>query len=327
MTVGLQRGALVTVFGGAGFVGRYVVRALAQRGYRVRVAVRRPDLAGHLQPMGGVGQIHAVQANVRYPDSVARAVAGADAVVNCVGILMKEGAQTFDAIHVAGAQAVAKAARDAGISRLVHISAIGADRNSGGAYGRTKAAGEAAVLAEVPEAVILRPSIIFGRDDAFFNRFAAMARMAPMLPLIGGGRTRFQPVYVGDVASAIVAAVEGKATPGATYELGGPEVLTFRQVLDRTQDWSGRSRCYLRLPFWLARLGAALTAPLPNAMRPLTADQVAMLQSDNVVSEAATKDARTLQGLGIVSPHAAATIVPEYLEQYRTKGQYSHYRG
>ncbi len=327
MAEGLQRGALVTVFGGAGFVGRYVVRALAQRGYRVRVAVRRPDLAGHLQPMGGVGQIHAIQANLRYPDSVARAIAGSDAVVNCVGILVKTGAQTFDAVHTAGAQAIAKAAKEAGIRRLVHISAIGADKNSRGAYGRSKAAGETAVLAEVPEAVILRPSIIFGREDGFFNRFAAMARMSPMLPLIGGGSTRFQPVYVGDVAAAVVAAVEGRATPGTVYELGGPEVLTFRQLLDRTQEWTGRERCYLRLPFGLAKFAAALTAPLPNTMRPLTVDQVAMLQTDNVVSDAATKDARTLQGLGIVSPHATATIVPEYLEQYRAKGQYSHYRG
>lgn len=327
MSLGLQRGALVTVFGGAGFVGRYVVRALAQRGYRVRVAVRRPDLAGHLQPMGVVGQIHAVQANLRYPDSVDRAVEGADAVVNCVGILVTSSAQTFDAVHVAGPRAIARAVKKAGICRLVHVSAIGADKNSRGAYGRSKAEGEAAVRAEVADAVIVRPSIIFGPEDGFFNRFAAMARMMPALPLIGGGRTRFQPVYVGDVAHAIVAAVEGKAAPGAAYELGGPQVLTFRQLLDRTQEWSGRDRCYLRLPFWLAKLGAALTAPLPNSMRPLTVDQVAMLQSDNVVSETATKEGRTLQGLGIVDPNTISTIVPEYLVQYRPKGQYSHYRG
>lgn len=323
----LESGALVTVFGGSGFVGRHAIRALAAKGYRIRAAMRRPDLAGHLQPMGAVGQIHAVQANLRYPDSIAAAVAGAEAVVNTVGILAKSGAQTFDALHVHGARAVAKAARQAGVKRLVHISAIGADRNSPGAYGRTKAAGEAAVLEEFPEAVILRPSIVFGPEDEFFNRFAQMAKMAPALPLIGGGRTRFQPVYVGDVALAIAAAVEGRARPGTVYEIGGPEVVTFRRLLERTQEWAGRSRCYVPLPFWLAKLAAALTAPLPAGLRPLTVDQVNMLASDNVVSESAVKDGRTLQALGVLSPHAASSIVPAYLEQYKPKGQYSHYRG
>ena len=323
----LESGALVTVFGGSGFVGRHTVRALAQRGYRVRAATRRPDLAGHLQPMGGVGQIHAVQANLRYPESVVRAVAGSDAVVNLVGILHKSGAQTFDAVHVAGARAVARAAREAGAKHLVHVSAIGANSNSPGVYGRTKAAGEAAVLQEFTGAVILRPSIIFGPEDEFFNRFAAMARAAPMLPLIGGGRTLFQPVYVGDVASAIAAACDGNARPGTIYELGGPEVLSFRKLLDKTQEWSGRDRAYLRLPFWLAKLGALATVPLPNAMRPLTVDQVRMLQVDSVVSEAAQKEGRTLRGLGILGPHAIDAIVPVYLEQYKPKGQFSHYRG
>jgi uncharacterized protein YbjT (DUF2867 family) len=323
----LESGALVTVFGGSGFVGRYATRTLAARGYRIRAAIRRPDLAGHLQPMGAVGQIHAVQANLRFPDSIAAAVEGAEAVVNTVGILAKSGQQTFDAVHVHGARAVAKAARQAGARSFVHISAIGADRNAKGVYGQTKAAGEAAVLEEFPEAVILRPSIVFGPEDQFFNRFANMARMAPALPLIGGGKTRFQPVYVGDVASAIAAAVEGKARPGTIYELGGPEVLTFRKLLERTQEWSGRNRCYLPLPFWLAKLAAALTAPLPAGLRPLTVDQVNMLQGDNVVSDAAIKEGRTLQGLGILGPHAAHSIVPGYLEQYRPKGQYSHYRG
>jgi len=327
MTAGIERGGLITVFGGSGFVGRHAVRALAQRGYRIRAASRRPDLAGHLQPMGGVGQIHAVQANLRFPESVARAVAGADAVVNLVGLLVKSGAQTFDALHVEGARAVARAARAAGARQIVHVSAIGADPRSRGVYGRTKAAGEAAVLQEAPSAVILRPSIIFGPEDEFFNRFAALARQAPLLPLVGGGRTRFQPVYVGDVALAIVAAIEGKAKPGVVYELGGPEVVTFREVLDRTQAWAGRNRGYLPLPFWLAKLLAALTAPLPNAMRPLTVDQVRMLQSDNVVSAAAEAEGRTLKGLGILGPHAMETIVPGYLEKYRPKGQYSHYRG
>lgn len=324
---GLHSGALVTVFGGSGFVGRHVVRALAQKGYRIRAATRRPDLAGHLQPMGGVGQIHAVQANLRYPDSIARAVDGADAVVNLVGLLVKSGRQTFDAIHVGGARATAVAAKAAGVSRLIHVSAIGASPNAPGHYGRTKAAGEAAVLAEFPGAIILCPSIVFGPEDTFFNRFAAMARAAPMLPLIGGGRTRFQPVYVGDVAAAVRAVCEGKGEPGQIYELGGPEVQTFRQILDRTQQWTGRERCYLRLPFLIAKLGAALTAPLPNSLRPLTADQVSMLRADCVVSEAAAKEGRTLAGLGIMGPHAMETVVPVYLEQYKPKGQYSHYRG
>ncbi len=323
----LESGALVTVFGGSGFIGRHTVRALARAGYRVRAATRRPDLAGHLQPMGGVGQIHAVQANLRYPESVARAVDGADAVINLVGLLVKSGRQTFDAVHVEGARSVAKSARAAGVSHLVHVSAIGADPRSRGVYGRTKAAGEAAVLEQFPDAVILRPSIVFGPEDGFFNRFAAMARVAPFLPLIGGGRTKFQPVYVGDVAAAILAGVEGRAKPGATYELGGPEVATFRSLLDRTQGWAGRDRWYVRMPFWMAKLGATMTAPLPNTLRPLTVDQVRMLQSDTVVSEAAIKEGRTLAGLGIASAHAMDAIVPQYIEQYRPKGQFSHYRG
>ncbi len=322
-----EEGQLIAVVGGSGFIGRHTVRALAQRGYRVRAVVRRPDLAGHLQPMGGVGQIHAVQGNVRFPESIARALEGADGVVNLAGILFKSGAQTFDAIHAAGARTVAQAARDAGARRLIHISALGSDPKSPGQYGRTKSAGESSVLEAFPEAVILRPSLVFGPEDSLFNRFAAMAQMSPVLPLIGGGRTRFQPVYVGDVATAIANACEGGAKPGAIYELGGPEVLTFRALLDRVQLHAGRNRRYLPLPFPIAKLAAALTAPLPNAMRPLTVDQVRMLQSDNVVSAAATSDGRTLQGLGVLGPHAIDTIVPGYLVAYRAKGQYSHYRG
>lgn len=327
MELQAQSGALVTVFGGSGFVGRHVVRELARQGFRVRSATRRPDLAGHLQPMGGVGQIQPVQANLRYPESVAAAVQGADVVINLVGLLFKSGRQTFNAVHVDGAGTIARAARAAGVSRLIHVSAIGAGAQSPGNYGRTKAAGESAVRKEFPEAVILRPSIVFGPEDDFFNRFADMARKAPLLPLISGGRTRFQPVYAGDVALAVAAAAQGKAKPGLVYELGGPDVLTFRQLLDRTQEMAGRNRGYLRLPFWAAKLGALLTVPLPNALRPLTVDQVRMLQADNVVSEAAQNEGRTLQGLGILGPHAIDTVVPAYLEQYKPKGQYSHYRG
>jgi NADH dehydrogenase len=322
-----QNGGLVTIFGGSGFVGRYAVGALAKAGWRIRAASRRPDLAGHLQPMGAVGQIMPVQANLRYPESVAAAVAGADAVINAVGILAPSGRQTFEAVHAAGAAAVAKAARAAGVKRLVHLSAIGADPASPAKYARTKAAGEEAVLREFPEAVILRPSIVFGPEDEFFNRFAAMARMSPFLPLIAGGRTRFQPVYVGDVAEAIKAAVEGRAKGGTVYELGGPEVLSFRELLDRTQTWAGRKRWYFPMPFWLAKTQALLTSPLPNALRPVTLDQVKLLQRDNVVSEAAKSQHRTLADLGIASPHATASLVPAYLERFKPKGQFEHYRG
>jgi NADH dehydrogenase len=227
---------------------------------------------------------------------------------------------------VAGARAAARAAREAGAKSFVHVSAIGADRKYWSKYARTKAAGEAAVLAEFPTAVILRPSLMFGPEDQLFNRFANMARFSPFLPLIGGGKTRFQPVYVGDVAAAIAAACAGKASPRTIYELGGPEVVTFRQLLDGVQEWSGRRRWYLRIPFWLAQIGAFLTAPLPHGLRPLTVDQVRLLMRPNVVDEAAVKEGRTLQGLGIVAPHAMAGIVPEYLERFRPHGQFANYR-
>jgi uncharacterized protein YbjT (DUF2867 family) len=317
---------LATVFGGSGFVGRYAVAALAKEGWRLRAAVRRPDLAGFLQPSGLVGQVFPVQANVRYAESIRRAVEGARAVVNCVGVLAPSGRQTFRAIHVEGARAIAKAAREEGATRFVHISAIGADPKSHARYARTKAEGEAAVLAEFPDAVILRPSIVFGPEDQFFNRFAAMARMSPFLPLIGGGKTRFQPVFVGDVAAAVAASLAGKAKRGTVYELGGPEVLTFREILDLTQEWSGRARAYLPLPFWLAKLQAALTWPLPNSLRPITWDQVRLLQQDTVVSETAKSERRTLQGLGLTAPHGVAAIVPTYLERFRPRGQFAHYR-
>jgi uncharacterized protein YbjT (DUF2867 family) len=327
MTSRLEQGSVVTVFGGSGFLGRHAVRALARDGWRVRAAVRRPDLAGHLQPMGAVGQIQPVQANLRYPDSVRRAVEGARAVVNLVGILAKTGAQTFDAVHLAGARTVASAARAAGAETMVHVSALGADRRAKSSYARTKAAGEAAVLQEVSGAVILRPSLVFGPEDELFNRFAAMAGYSPFLPLIGGGRTKLQPVYAGDVAMAIAAVCAGKGKPGTIYELGGPEVVTFRQLLDHTQEWSGRKRRYLRIPFWAAKLGALLTLPLPNGLRPLTVDQIRMLQSDNIVSKAAQAEGRVLAGLGIEHPHTMEAVVPGYLERFQPHGQFAHYRG
>ena len=320
-------GKLAVVFGGSGFVGRHTVSALAKRGFRVRAAVRRPDLAGFLQPMGVVGQVQAVQANFRYPDSVARAVAGADVVIISVGVLAPSGAQTFEAVHVDGPRAVAKAARAAGVPRLIHISAIGASEKSNSRYAQSKAAGEKAVLQEFSDAVILRPSIVFGPEDEFFNRFAGLARMSPFLPLIGGGKTKFQPIFVGDLALAITAVAGGQGKPGRVYEIGGPEVLSFRQLLDKTQTWTDRSRSYLPLPFWAAKLQAALTTPLPNALRPITLDQVRLLQTDNVVSDAAKREGRTIADLGVTSPHAVGSIVPGYLERFKPRGQYSHYRG
>jgi uncharacterized protein YbjT (DUF2867 family) len=327
MAVQSRRNEIVTIYGGSGFVGRYAVRGLAKNGYRIRAACRRPDLAGFLQPMGDVGQVQPVQANLRFPDSVRRAAEGAHIVINAVGILAGSGAQTFDAVHVAGARAAAKAAREAGARRFIHISAIGASEKSPAQYARTKAAGEKAVLEEFPGAIILRPSIVFGPEDDFFNRFAGMARVSPVLPLIGGGKTRFQPIFVGDLATAIVDVAEGAGTPGAVYELGGPEVLSFRDLLERTEEYAGRKRVFISLPFWLAKLQALLTWPLPNSMRPVTVDQVRLLQSDNVVSADAIKEGRTLAGLGVKAPQSISAVVPSYLERFKPKGQFSHYRG
>ena len=278
---------LVTVFGGSGFLGRHVVRALAREGYRVRPAVRRPDLAGHLQPLGRVGQIHAVQANLRYPASVDAAVRDADVVINLVGILFERGKQRFEAVQAEGAHAVAQAAANAG-ARLIHVSALGSSPESTSAYARSKAAGEAAVLGTVPDATIFRPSIMFGPEDDFFNRFAGMARLSPFLPLIGGGETKFQPVFVGDVAQAILRAVEGNAKSGTIYELGGPEVKSFKALMEYVLKVTERKRLLLPLPFGLAKLQATFLQFLPTPL--LTPDQVESLRSDNIVSEAASPD-------------------------------------
>jgi NADH dehydrogenase len=310
---------LVTVFGGSGFLGRSVVRALCKRDYRVRVAVRRPELSGHLQPLGRVGQIHAVQANLRYPTSVEAAMRDADVAINLVGILAPSGEQTFDAVQTKGAETVAKAASVAG-ARMVHVSAIGADENSLSQYARAKAAGEKAVLAALPSAVIMRPSILFGPEDQFTNRFAALARMAPALPLIGGGITKMQPVYVGDVATAIADAVDGKAGPGASYELGGPEVLTFREILEAILEIIDRKRALVSLPFGLAKLQAVFLQFAPGALK-LTPDQVELLRSDNVVSDAAKAAGLTLEGLGI-TPDSLEAIAPQYLWRFRPSGQF-----
>lgn len=313
---------LVTVFGGSGFVGRHVVRALARQGWRVRAAVRRPDLAGHLQPMGIVGQVMPVQANLRYPDSVMHAVEGADAVVNLVGILYETGRQSFEAVQAEGARSIARAAARAGITNVVHLSAIGADAASPALYARSKAAGEAAVLAERPSSVILRPSVVFGPEDNFFNQFAGLARMLPALPLIGGGETRFQPVFAGDVAEAVARALDGKAKAGTVYELGGPSVRSFREILEYILAETGRNRPLVPLPFPIAELQGRILQMLP--MRPLlTRDQVLMLKSDNIVSQAAAAEGRTLEGLGI-APESIEAIVPTYLYRFRKAGQFEH---
>jgi NADH dehydrogenase len=309
---------LVTVFGGSGFLGRHVVRALAQRQYRIRVAVRRPELCGHLRPMGRVGQIHAVQANLRYPESIAAAVRDADIVVNLVGILFERGRQRFDAVQTAGAEAVARAAKDAG-ARLVHISAIGADEDSSSRYAQSKAAAEKLVLGAEPEATIFRPSIVFGPEDDFFNRFAALARIAPALSLPGGGHTRFQPVFAGDVADAIAKSVDGDLKPGATYELGGPDVHTFKELMEFTLATIQRRRLLVPVPFALMKLQAAFLQYLPKP--PITPDQVELLKRDNVVSAEAQRDGRTLEAIGIV-PQAIAAIVPTYLWRFRKTGQF-----
>ena len=310
---------LVTVFGGSGFLGRNVVRALCKRDYRIRVAVRRPELAGHLQPLGRVGQIHAVQANVRYPASVQAAMRDSYVAINLVGILAPSGAQTFDAVQARGAETIAEAAAAVGAS-MVHVSAIGADENSPSHYARAKAAGEKAVLAALPSTTIMRPSIVFGPEDEFTNRFAALARLAPALPLIGGGKTRMQPVYVGDVATAIADAVDGKARAGATYELGGPEVLSFREIIELILEITDRKRMLMSLPFGLARLQAIFLQFAPGALK-LTPDQVELLRSDNVVSEAAKAAGLTLEGLG-VTPDSLEAIAPQYLWRFRPAGQF-----
>jgi NADH dehydrogenase len=257
---------LVTVFGGSGFVGRSVVRALCKRDYRVRVAVRRPELAGHLQPLGKVGQIHAVQANLRYPASVEAAMRDSHVAINLVGILAEGGAQTFDAVQAVGAGAVAKAASAVG-ARMVHVSAIGADENSPSRYARTKAAGEKAVLSATPTATILRPSVVFGPEDQFTNRFASLARMSPVLPLIGDGVTRLQPVYVGDVATAVADAVDGKTKAGATYELGGPEVLTMREIMEHPRHHRAPPHWFHCRSGWPIA-GCSCTAPGPLKLTP-----------------------------------------------------------
>lgn len=313
---------LVTIIGGSGFVGRYIARRLAKEGWRVRVAVRRPNEALFVRPYGVPGQVEPVACNIRDDASVRAVIRGADAVVNCVGVLNGVGANTFDAVQADGAGRVARIAAEMGVGRLVQISAIGADAQSDSAYARTKGEGEAAVLAAFPSAVILRPSIIFGTEDQFFNRFAAMTRMGPILPVVGAN-TRFQPVYVDDVAHAAVKAVDGEVAPGV-YELGGPEVDTFRGLMGRMLKVIQRRRAVVNMPFFVARImgfgfdmvQAVTLGLIENKM--ITRDQVRNLARDNVVSPTA----RGFADFGI-TPTAMEGVLPEYLWRYRPSGQYA----
>lgn len=307
---------LITVIGGSGFIGRHLIRRLAKRGVRVRAGVREPNLAGYLKPMGEVGQIEPIQVNIRYPSTIGRAMEGADAVINLVGILNESGPQKFDVVQAEGAANVARAAAESGARRLVHVSAIGADPESPSKYGRSKAAGEEMAKAAFPGATVLRPSVVFGPEDDFFNRFALLARFLPALPLIGGGHTRFQPVYVGDVADAILGALDDPATTGKTYELGGPHIYTFKELMELVLKETERQRLLLPMPVFAARFQAAFLQLLPKPL--LTVDQVAQLQIDNVVHEGMPG----LAELGVTRPTSAELILPTYLHRYRRTGQF-----
>jgi NADH dehydrogenase len=297
---------VVTVFGGSGFVGRHLVQRLANAGWIIRVAVRDPEAASFLKPLGDAGQIVPLACDIRAESTVKRAVDGADAVVNLVGILYESRRRTFNRIHVEGARGLAQAAADAGATRFVQMSALGANANSPSVYARTKAAGESAVLEIFPDAGIARPSVVFGPEDDFFNRFARMARITPIMPVF---ETSFQPVYVGDVADAMVCMLEGKAVGGTPYELGGPRVISFREVMELMLEAIHRKRTLVPMPFSIAKLQASILQFLP--VPPLTPDQVELLQIPNVVS----KDALTLLDLGI-QPTSVESVIPAYLARY-----------
>jgi uncharacterized protein YbjT (DUF2867 family) len=311
---------VVTVFGGSGFIGRYVVREIARTGARVRAAVRRPDNAGFLKPMGDVGQVVPIAANIRDDASVAAAVDGADTVINLVGVLVPDRDQSFQNLQADGAHRVARAAKSAGAERLIQMSAIGADPASDSVYASTKGAGEQLVSEAFPGATIVRPSIVFGPEDDFFNQFAAMARLSPVLPLIGGGHTKFQPVYVGDVADAVASMAQNPKTAGTVYELGGPQVYSFRALLEMILAEIGRKRLLVPVPFPVATAQAAaleLALVVPTALgigptAPLTRDHVALLRHDNVLSG----DFPGLDDLG-VDATALEAILPTYLRRYR----------
>jgi NADH dehydrogenase len=311
---------LVTVFGGSGFIGAQIVRSLAKHGSRVRVAVRQPGRGYRLPMLGDVGQIEVVQANIRNQASVARALDGAEACVNAVAVLYESGRQTFDALHIDGARTIAREAAARGIDRFVQISAIGADQAGASRFARSKAAGEAAVREEIPSAVILRPSVVFGPDDHFFNRFAAMAAISPVLPLIGGGQTLLQPVFVADVAEAVSQAIRDPSAGARVYELGGPEIYSFKMLMSLLLEQIGRRRILAPVPFPVARmLGLAGDLMAAASMPPpITSDQVQSLRANNVVAPGALG----LSDLGVTAS-ALEPIIPTYLYRYRKGGQYA----
>jgi NADH dehydrogenase len=310
-----MKSQLVTIFGGSGFLGRHTVRALARDGWRIKVATRRPNMGFFLRPLGSVGQIDFVKANVADPEQVAAAVSGAEAVIDLAGILVEKG-QSFDDVHARGAENVARAAAAAGVDRLVHVSAIGADAQARSDYAASKGRGEAAVRAAFPSATILRPSIMFGPEDSFFNRFADLARYLPALPLVGGGKTLFQPVFAGDVAAAIAEALREEAAQGRIYELGGPTVYSFRQLMQFILNQTGRRRALIPIPFMLASWQAAVLQILPKPL--LTPDQVRLLRHDNVTAPGMPG----LSDLGII-PTSVEAVVPSYLWRYRARGEYA----
>ncbi|CAM3711021.1 complex I NDUFA9 subunit family protein [Litorimonas haliclonae] len=314
-----MKNGLVTVFGGSGFLGKHVVRALVAKGYRVRVPMRRPHTGMDLRVIGNVGQVQLMQANLRYEKSVQRAVEGSDAVVNLVAILHEAGQQSFESVHVRGAETLAKAVAAEGITNFVHVSAIGADKDSKSDYARTKGEGENIVREYVPSADILRPSIMFGNEDGFFNRFASMAQLSPILPLIGGGKTKFQPAYVADVADAIARRVEVGAS-AQTYELGGPRVYSFKELLELMLDVIAKKRLLVPVPWFAANMmgfGGEMAGALPFLEPFLTRDQVKNLKNDNIVSESA----QGFDELGI-TPETVEAIIPSYLMKYRKYGEF-----
>lgn len=311
---------IVTVIGGSGFVGRYIVQLLAKSGYRVRVAVRNPNNALDLTVSGTVGQVVPVQCNVRNLASVRAVVKGADYVINCVGILYESGAQTFESTQFKGAQNVAIACKEAGITKLVHISALGANKQSPSEYAQTKALAEEAILESMPNSTILRPSIIIGVEDNFFNMFARIAGISPALPLIGFGKTKFQPVYVADIAKAVVHAMEDIKTDGKTYELGGTKTYSFKQLMEMMLYEIGKKRFLIGIPFWAAKIKAFFLEFLPKPL--LTRDQVELLKTDNVVSQ----DALTFQDLSI-TPTDIEIVLPTYLRMYRKAANYDFGKG
>ena len=311
---GIPSTRLVTIFGGSGFLGRHMVRALANDGWRIRVAVRRPNNALFLRPMGRVGQIQIVKANVQNEEAVSAALRRADAAINLVAALYQSGNQRFESLHVEAAERIARLATELGVGRLLHVSALGIAGNTSN-YARTKTLGEERMRARFEGATIFRPSVVFGPEDDFFNKFAWLARLSPALPLIGGGKTRFQPVFVGDIARAAAKVLSDMTTAGQTYELGGPEILTLKQVMELVLRETRRNRALVPVPFGLARILGVLFGALPRPL--LTLDQVRMLETDNVLSEGAM----SFRDLDIV-PEAPGAIIPSYLWRFRKHGEF-----